>query len=801
MKNYKKGILTVAVLASMSLFSAEDTIIYVNTFDDEDINNDKCSLREAVKAASLHRPYNGCKAGVPSNTTAPNLIRLEEGDYYLNSELQLNSAIVIEGKAPEDWSKIDPVLNDFPAKLPIKTNIIGRNTRLINTSNIEKPTLTLQNLHLKQGQSSTNGGALNLGGNTSLVNVWISDSQALSGGAIYLDGSNSTIAITGGQFTGNTATNGSVIAMSCRESLTYTKRSLNFTGSTYLNNGSANDASIFSFCGEPAINVFSNTITQNTVSSTSGSIIKFYADIVGSVQNLSNASSLILSNNTIVKNTGQGIFSYDQVGAKALNYNVLGFNTGKSCMYRPGDIANIEKANLKITNNAFNLTVGNDHCELPKEVLLTEDNGSINLTGVAFDNVLSPLYQPSDFTNFISMYFPKNLSNDQDLVDSGNTSCIKLDQRGLTRIIDSQSAVSDTIKNSCDIGAVEALRFTLNDKLQTNVSITDLLKSYRDEIGFFKDMIADSQTPKDFLPFYENRLKYFENLEKLTESNTKYRPIYFDPFVGNMPDEIVFPDGGRKIQNLNKDNYTVNPPVVKGVGLIDSKTQQFVGIFDSNLKCEWDTNLERIVMYRTDDRITPAGDLEVCEYSLSSKVAPFKTETAYLTGSFLNIAPNVKDEFSYTIEHGKNEKVILNLLDGADDAGDGSTKGLTTQSNKSPFYLNQDDQTQAIRFTRIPSGVSMRSERQGACPGESRFEICHGGQISLQIANTLDPFNYSVNYVVYDLDGAQSGSGVIRLLNTELAKDSVRIRGGGSFGWLSVFAFMGLVCIRYRIKK
>ena len=803
MKNYKKGILTLAVLASMSLFSAEDTTIVVNTFDDEDVNNDKCSLREAVIAASLHRAYNGCKAGVPANTSASNVIQLEEGDYYLNREIQPNSPIIIQGKAPEDWSKRDIVSNDFPAKLPIKTNIIAQNSRLFNTSSGNRPLLVLNNLHLKNGQSSGNGGTLNLGGSGTLTNVWITNSQAQNGGAIYLDGLNSSLTIEGGQFSENKATSGSLVAMSCRDSLNYTKRSLSFVGSSYLNNGSGSDSSLFNLCGESIVNFTSNTITQNSVNSTSGNLIKFHSEIVGSVPNFSDLSSLLMNSNTIVRNTGQSILSYDQSGTKALNFNIIGFNTGKSCRYVPGDIANTEKANIKLTNNAVNLAVGNDHCELPKEVLTSTSTKTVDLNGKVFDDLLSPLYSPADFTSYLSMYFPKNLSNSSDLVDSGNSSCIKIDQRGFARIVDTDtgSTPAGTILDSCDIGAIEVLRFALNNQSQSNTSITQLVQSFKNEIEFFKDTIADKSTPTEYLPFYQNRLAHFERMKEHTEADKKYRPIYFDPFVGNVPDETVNPDGGRIIHNLNMENYTVNPPVVKGIGKIDPITKEFVGIVDSNLKCEWNASLERYVMYRSDDRLTPSGDLEVCEYSLTSKTTPSKTEKAYLTGVFANVAPNVSDEVSYVVEHGQNQRIVLDLLKGANDDGDGSIQGLTNRPNKSPFYLNQDGQVQAIRFTKLPSGVVMRSDFNGACPGESRFEICHGGEISLQLANTLDPFNYDVNYVVYDLEGAQSATGLIRLRNTGVAQNSVRISGGGSFGYLSIFALMGVALIRYRKKK
>lgn len=56
MKHFKKGLLGVMVVAAMTLMAAEDRTILVNTFDDEDnVNMNQCSLREAIKTASLNK--------------------------------------------------------------------------------------------------------------------------------------------------------------------------------------------------------------------------------------------------------------------------------------------------------------------------------------------------------------------------------------------------------------------------------------------------------------------------------------------------------------------------------------------------------------------------------------------------------------------------------------------------------------------------------------------------------------------------------------------------------------------------
>ncbi len=55
MKHFKKGLLGVMVVTAMTLMAARRSrTIHVNTFEDEDnVNMNQCSLREAIKTASL----------------------------------------------------------------------------------------------------------------------------------------------------------------------------------------------------------------------------------------------------------------------------------------------------------------------------------------------------------------------------------------------------------------------------------------------------------------------------------------------------------------------------------------------------------------------------------------------------------------------------------------------------------------------------------------------------------------------------------------------------------------------------
>ena len=140
MKNYKKGILALAILSTMSLMAAEDKTIYVTTFDDEDGENvEKCSLREAVTAASTHKAYGGCPVG-QVDASMTNVIQLEEGEYKLTRELQPNSSLSILGKLPANYRKADVLTNTFPAVTALKTTISGQGkSRIFNTTNLKKP--------------------------------------------------------------------------------------------------------------------------------------------------------------------------------------------------------------------------------------------------------------------------------------------------------------------------------------------------------------------------------------------------------------------------------------------------------------------------------------------------------------------------------------------------------------------------------------------------------------------------------------------------------------------------------------
>ncbi|MFW1858151.1 CSLREA domain-containing protein [Acinetobacter defluvii] len=806
MKHYKKGILTLMVLSAMSLMAAEDKTIYVTTFADENGENpDKCSLREAITAAATHKAFGGCSAGQERNNVT-NVIHLQEGEYKLNSELKPSSALIIYGKEPTDYSQLDVLTNDYPAATAIKTTINAQGlSRIFNTNNTNSPTIVLNNLKLINGSSQNDrtnaGGALYLGGQTELNNVSIESSTAQTGGAIYLNDINSSLTINGGVFQKNNANTGSLLAMTCSDKLNYSKRVISISSASFLGNGSANSNSMFAFCGQPEVKFTANTITQNTANATNGSIIQFSSSTPQGSVSLSDLSSINLLSNTIVKNEAWSTFLYNASTSKTLGFNVLAYNgIGKSCRYTGNDLETLEKPNFTLVSNAFALsaTSANSVCELPKKTADEAVKNSVDISTVGFDHLLSTLQPASRYTGFMPLYFPKS-NTSTSLIDSKAYGCSGYDQRGVGRVKSEDLKTSDQ-SNSCDIGSTEILRLTAFKAELSNSSAVTLLEQYKNYADKYKSLIEDKNTKPEYLPLYKIQKKYYENLLNI-KTKQKYRTIFFDPFVTNLPHENLLSNGGREIKHLTADNYTVTA-VAKGIGNISGNIETIKP--DNNLHCEWDASLGLIKMWRVDDRITPTGDKEFCQYTLTLKPSvntsnqPVKSSSAYILGTFTNIAPIAKS-VEYTVQEGSDKKVTLDLLNNVNDDGDGLVSALTDDKskNKLAYFTDANKQDLAIRITKMVNPLVFNAERSGPCPGEDRIYTCYGGKITAQYKNTLDPFGYQFSYVVYDADGKTSNDAIVKLNNTATSDNSVRNSGGGgAIGGFGILGLLGLLGYR-----
>ncbi|MGT2550813.1 CSLREA domain-containing protein [Acinetobacter geminorum] len=805
MKNYKKALLALAVLANMPLFAdTTNKRIEVTTFADEDgENTNACSLREAIKVAETRKSAYGCTV---FSLDTDQVIQLKAGTYTLNKELVPNANISIYGygEREEDkiWSEKNVLTNDYPALPELKTRInAAGKSRIFNTAENQKA-LFLQNIILENGVASNQGGAIYAGGNVTLLNSQILNSQAPKGGAVFLGGSGVNLSITHSLLQGNQASTGSVLAMSCKNGTEYAKREVTLTSSSIIKNGSSNSASTFEFCGEPKATFTINTIAQNIASTVNGVILKFTGDAIpGNTTNsstiLSGGSSLKLQNNTIVENNANTTFLYDSLGGKELNFNIIGYNpVGYACRYLAGSAADLKNTGLRLSFNALNLSNNTDKCDLPTEVL-SSANKTIDISGVPFNSLLERHEKAAAVTGFLPLYFPLVATGKEDLIDvdpEGKAICADIDQRGLARLPTNKLYYQpDNIaRNSCDIGSVELMKLTAGDlRGLGNTSLTALLEGYQTQYDTVEKNLTN--------PLYSylwNVLKIdlsnYKNLLDQTKANAKYRAIYIDLKANGLP--LPNEDSSHLLKFFNSTDYNINLESV-GTGLIDDKVTSTKK--DDKLFCEWNSALQQIIFYRSDDITTQAGDYNYCKYTVSSKDGSIQS-SGLLEARFDNVAPVASDS-KVVFQYLANEIIPLNLLKYANDDGDGPANTLITKPNKPqfadlPIYLPSKSSKDGI-FTVV------KADREGPCPGEDKDNTCYGGNIYIQAKNSFNNFNDTLTYYVYDADNKISNAGTISLVSSNTTAGGGNSGGGGgSFGILSLASLLGLVAYR-RYRK
>lgn len=804
MKNYKKALLALAVLANMPLFAdTTNKRIEVTTFADEDGENaNACSLREAIKVAETRKSAYGCTV---FSLDADQVIQLKAGTYTLNKELVPNANISIYGYGEREqdkiWSEKNVLTNDYPA-LPLlqtRINAAGK-SRIFNTAENQKA-LFLQNIILENGMASNQGGAIYAGGDVTLLNTQILNSQAPKGGAVFLGGNEVDLSISHSLVQGNQATTGSVLAMSCLNGTEYAKREVAFTSSSIIKNGSNNSTSTFEFCGEPKATFTINTIAQNIASTVNGSILKFTGDAIPSTATnpstiLSGGSSLKLQNNTIVENNAHTTFLYDSLGGKELTFNIIGFNPdGYACRYLAGSAADLKNSGLRLSFNALNLSNSTDKCDLPTEVL-SSANKTIDISGVSFNSLLER-HEAAAVTGLLPLYFPLKLpAGKEDLIDvdsDGKAVCADIDQRGLARLPTNKLYYQpvNIARNSCDIGSVELMKLTAGDlRGLGNTSLTTLLEGYQTQY----DTVEKNLTNPLYSYLWDALkidLANYKNLLDQTKANAKYRAIYIDLKANGLP--LPNEDSSHLLKFFNSTDYNINLESV-GTGLIDDKVTSVTK--DDKLFCEWNSALQKIIFYRSDDITTQAGDYNYCKYTVSSKDGSIQS-SGLLEARFDNVAPVASDS-KVVFQYLANEIIPLNLLKYANDDGDGPVSTLITKPNKPqfadlPIYLPSKSSKDGI-FTVV------KADREGPCPGDDKDNTCYGGNIYIQAKNSFNNFNDTLTYYVYDADNKISNAGTLSLVSSNTAAGGSSGGGGGSLGILSIASLLSLVVYR-RYRK
>lgn len=815
-KNFNRSLLVLSILATLPLMAATSTnkVINVTTFVDENgENSTACSLREALVAAEQNQAYGGCDAG-ETTSSVTDTIQLKAGTYILSSTLKPKSNLHIVGDAATSWDSKNPLTNDYPQALPIATTIIGQGEfNLVDTTSGQKPTVSLQNVRLSNGQandSNGRGGAIIAGGALNLSHVIIEKSGAAqSGGAIYLAGANSNLTMDSTIIQTNNAPNGAAIGMSCIDGLTMTPRSITIQNSSIINNGSNTSKSILGFCGKPVIELSANTIAQNTASATDGSIIKFTADSApNSTQTaiLDTGSGISLNSNTIVENTAFASFLYDSIGQKSLSYNILAFNKGHSCRYLLGKVSDDKQtANLSLFNNALAMNPSNpDYCYLPPNFNVLANNVFVDVSNYQRANLLSTLQSANEQNAYLPMYF-LNASGTNPLInsaDKGAGVCSKNDQRGISRQIDTKHL--NPTNNRCEIGSTEIVQLTAVDLAASNSSQVAMLDNFQSEADYFQKLIDDKSTPVQFLNFYATqRDRYKQNIVDY-KVGLPYRGIAFDIFNESTPNEVQNSDGSRTIRNFDTNAYEVKTQALStGADIFASNNAGSLPTqTDEHLKCVWNPTLKQIVMYRTDGMRSAAGDYDYCTYTITDKAQPNVKSSGILQAHFNNIAPIAKNS-SATFVYGTSQEVKLDLLHSSiyNDDGDGNSTQSNFPVGKMSYYINPTNGINApIKFADLDSSLQITAQYSQLCPDESK-QTCYGGEISIKPKNFFNKFNYPIKYQVFDADGTLSNEATLSLVNTATTTNDTRKgSSGGAFGWVGVLGLLGLAAYRQRRK-
>ncbi len=830
MKSYKKTLLAVSLLATFPLLVAaesDDKTIYVTTFEDEDGENaNACSLREAITAAEQNKPYGGCSAG-KTHFSVTDIIQLEAGIYKLNKPLRPNSQVSIFGHAATSWDEKDLITNTYPKRIALTTRIEGDGSFELFDATQRQTAITLTNIHLSKGFAAR-GGAIHTAGPLNLNRVEIESVAASdTGGAIYLSGVNSALTINSSVISNANAKNGAaVLAMSCIDNLEFTSRTISINNSSIVRNGDGAAKSILEFCGTPSVEMSTNTIAHNEVSAQRNSaVLKFTGDSDPSLPQsnsiLSKQSNLKLLSNTIVNNRGYTTFLYDSIGSKNLSYNILAYNHGVdgggSCQHWLGDIPANKAAGISMYSNALitgPLNHPNGFCNMPYAVI--GDQTTKPLNDLSQNNIMvdkTATKDVSGYTAFMPMYFLINAKSNPlvDLTGNNATGCSINDQRGVTRLVDSVLLLDKETKNTCDIGSTELVKLAASDIVSTNSSQIAMVKGFEDERDFFKKLVEDKNTRKEFLTYYKIRLDEFNEKIKTYQlpENLKYRMVYIDILKNAIPQQSN--DDSYAIEFFDKNLYTVEVesigtgPDMFASGIVEDLPKDK----DPNLVCEWKPALQQLVMYRLDGERSAAGDFSYCKYTIRLKSDPSSVKsTGLVQAVFSNIAP-IAEDVAYTLDWGTEQRVKLDLLKHVHDEGDGKPSQSNYPVGKQPFCnvhvnskwdsicLEDPNSIPApIKLGKIDANLVIEAQHQAPCPDNTRT-MCYGGDIYVKPKNNYNKFNYLFTYQVFDSDGEISNEATVKLINTATTTKDTR-SGGGSLSWLSLVGLFSLALVRRR---
>lgn len=846
-----------SLVISGLMTSAYAVTIDVTTHADEDGENSAaCSLREAIKASELERPYGGCTAGKRDETDE---IQLKAGEYVLTrGELLPKSALIIRGKDSIDINQRDAITGLYNARVPLSTVIRPTNSRAFNTA-INRSNLTLRELIIEGGKAVSvdhqHGGAVLVGASLSLRRVILRNNHAtLSGGAVYLEGSQSSLSAEDTAFEGNSvgtldsAGQAAVLGMTCRDNLELTPRSIEITRGSLVNNGSENTQSILDFCGIPSVKLTNATIANNQVSTQPNSAtITLLDNEFGKRTALS--SMLDMTSVTLVGNQGAAGLLYDGRAQLRIVNSIVAYNQNLDCRYLSRNGVRLNELRSVVTRSnliggsrvspstdptityeqLFSIPLSRS-CELPtnvsapplvslpanpkpdtqREIDYTRVTPAIDTTdtnrytGSAPQN--SILYPLADYGVGLQGLLPKKQDDatKPSAVDRGAAlnDCGGTDQRG----VDRQSGVKNKLTNTaesprCDIGAMELGQITVNDDGDA------VNRSYVEQTDFKRFNFTDAELADLTAPERElvkRVTKDDDEFKAKFEANFSFRRAFIDVLSNDVPqesvDEKTTPPTSSFIERYSGEyrvfdikSYGTGPDVLLNDEIPKESTNT------DQVKCFWIEDMKRLAVYRTDGTTTPSGSVERCGYTVEAKNkdGTLTVSKGIVQTRISNIRPIAKND-TYTLRRGQ-ESLSFNVLENDNDDGDGPLGSLHQPEGRAAFF-NSGDQVN-IKIKKAPVLGRLVFEREAQCPDNSATrpnEICYGGRVTYLVDNTFSPFNDSFTYAVLDQDKTESDPATVRIINTATTTEDTR---GGAWSWFGLISLVGLAAFAKRRRR
>ncbi len=770
-----------SVLATLNVVHA--ATINVTTFQDEDGENlNSCSLREAIKASGLKAAYGGCKAGQLYYTDT---IQLLAGTYALNKgDLIVKGDMEIVGDSALDQFAADPITGKVPKRLPIATTIVASSGSRIFNSSVSHDQVNLSNIILNGGVATDFGGSIRAGGTVFLNRVQINGATAnKQGGAIYLEGSQSSLTAVDTSFTGNNAPSGAVLSMSCLDNLNPTKRSVTISLVSITGNGLSGSSSILDLCGESTTAISTSTIAKNAArNNDSSGVIPAIVRMSGGINTrLGKNSTLGLLSNTVAENDADVVLAYGITTGLSLTNNIIAFNSSTfDCQYTGlnDPTTSLPPTGTSADSNLFAgvgtpATATNSKCKLYPASTTSDTNIYIPNTSMLSD-YLSPLGLYGSST--LLGYLPKITSTT--IINNGapTSVCGSTDQRGLSRGsgIILTGSLSQVV--SCDIGALELSILTANNDLNgSNVSYNTVINT---------TVITTGLSASDIKTITDNNTTYLNAYK----NSYRYREVVMDVVANDNSQEVV--SGNTSTLDL----------------LIDSTKYEVKGSDSGNIHCEWNPVMKQMLASRNDGTTTSGGETDTCEYTIKDLSTGVITKPAKMEFTVSNIAPIAKDD-ALTLPFG-TKSIPLNLLANDSDDGDGPVGTKNYPVGKTPFYEDKRlvngvavSIPANIRFVTKPSQGHIVAQYEQPCADNNvnrTQTVCYGGTMTYVNDNLFSPFNDSFTYQVLDSDLTASNIATVTVTNTATTTDKEH-SGGGSLGLGALFGLLSLVFIRRRM--